>query len=152
MKNSKHKIVFIAKSSEYDDEAGAIVSMISAFTPKEEYIGDIDWAIKLHEKGIIPEVMPQKKGNKKVNGGAGCTCSIGFCEKENKWYGWSHRAMFGFGIGDKVKKGDCTNSSGWTEEYLKDHPEEDYSLPVGFEAKTIKDAKKMASAFADSVS
>ena len=32
--------------------------------------------------------------------------SIGFNEKEQKWYGWSHRAIFGFGIGSKVKKGD----------------------------------------------
>lgn len=29
-------------------------------------------------------------------------CSIGFSEKEQKWYGWSHRAMFGFGIGDTM--------------------------------------------------
>jgi len=29
-------------------------------------------------------------------------CSIGFSEKEQKWYGWSHRAACGFGIGDKV--------------------------------------------------
>lgn len=26
--------------------------------------------------------------------------SIGFSEKEQKWYGWSHRAIQGFGIGD----------------------------------------------------
>lgn len=28
--------------------------------------------------------------------------SIGFSEKEQKWYGWSHRAVAGFGIGDKI--------------------------------------------------
>jgi len=28
--------------------------------------------------------------------------SIGFSEKEKKWYGWSHRAVVGFGIGDKI--------------------------------------------------
>jgi hypothetical protein len=26
---------------------------------------------------------------------------------DGKWYGWSHRAVYGFGIGDKVKTGDC---------------------------------------------
>ncbi len=31
-----------------------------------------------------------------------CCCSIGFNEKEQKWYGWSHRAICGFGIGDKI--------------------------------------------------
>ena len=38
------------------------------------------------------------------------------------------------------------------EEYLKDHPEEDKALPIGFEARTEEDAKRMAIAFADSVS
>jgi len=35
------------------------------------------------------------------------TCCIGFNPKEQKWYGWSHRAIFGFGIGSECKKGDC---------------------------------------------
>jgi len=33
--------------------------------------------------------------------------SIGFNEKEQKWYGWSHRACNGFGIGSTCKLGDC---------------------------------------------
>ncbi len=78
--------------------------------------------------------------------------SIGFSEKEQKWYGWSHRAIHGFGIGDEVEKGDVMTSSGWTPEYLKEHPEEDKSLPVGFKAKTLDDAKKMAESFAEAVS
>ena len=79
-------------------------------------------------------------------------CSIGFNKKEQKWYGWSHRAWNNFGIGDVVKKGDCAASSGYTEEYLLEHPEENRALPIGFTAKTIEDAKRMAIAFADSVS
>jgi hypothetical protein len=31
-----------------------------------------------------------------------CVHSIGFSEKEQKWYGWSHRAIAGFGKGDKI--------------------------------------------------
>lgn len=31
-----------------------------------------------------------------------CVCSIGFNEAEQKWYGWSHRAICGFGVGDKI--------------------------------------------------
>lgn len=31
-------------------------------------------------------------------------CSIGFSEKEQKWYGWSHRRYYGFGIGYEVKR------------------------------------------------
>lgn len=30
----------------------------------------------------------------------------GFSPSEQKWYGWSHRAIYGFGIGSKVSRGD----------------------------------------------
>lgn len=70
-----------------------------------------------------------KHGISKVYNG-----SIGFSEKEQKWYGWSHRAIYGFGIGSKVKKGDCGyKGKTWT-------------------AKTLDDAKQMAKDFADAVS
>lgn len=100
-----------------------------------------DAAYLIKKKGIAPQLAPR---NQK-------TCSIGFCKREQKWYGWSHRAIYGFGIGDVAKDGDCATTSGWTEEYLAEHPEEDLSLPVGFEAKTLDDAKRMAIAFAESV-
>ena len=51
-----------------------------------------------------------------------------------------------------VKEGDCTAEEGLIEEYLVDHPEERRALPVGFTAKTMDDARKMAVAFAASVS
>jgi hypothetical protein len=35
------------------------------------------------------------------------THGVGFSPKDNKWYGWSHRAIYGFGIGSTCKKGDC---------------------------------------------
>ena len=107
----------------------------------DSYIGDSKEAEWFAEKGIKPEAS---KG--------GDVACIGFCEKEQKWYGWSHRARYGFGIGDKVKEGDCCASSGYTDDYLAQHPEENGALPVGFEAKTLEDAKRMAVAFADSVS
>lgn len=114
----------------------------SAYTPIGDYIGDKRRAHFLCTKrSIKPE---------KVNASHN-VCSIGFCEKEQKWYGWSHRAIFGFGIGDIVKEGDCTASSGWTAEYLKEHPDEDGSLPIGFQAKDLNDARRMAVAFAESV-
>ena len=28
-------------------------------------------------------------------------CGLGWSEKEQKYYGWSHRAIYGFGIGSK---------------------------------------------------
>lgn len=47
--------------------------------------------------GIKPQKSPK----------GGDVCCIGFSEKEQKWYGWSHRAMCGFTIGSEVKKGHC---------------------------------------------
>ena len=35
------------------------------------------------------------------------THGVGFSPKENKWYGWSHRAIYGFEVGSECKKGDC---------------------------------------------
>ena len=35
------------------------------------------------------------------------THGVGFSPKDGKWYGWSHRAVFGFKIGSTCEKGDC---------------------------------------------
>lgn len=35
------------------------------------------------------------------------TPGVGFSPKDNKWYGWSHRAIYGFEIGSECKQGDC---------------------------------------------
>lgn len=80
------------------------------------------------------------------------TCSIGYSVKENKWYGWSHRAIHGFTIGDVVKENDLTTLSGFTEGYRIQNPDEDMSLPVGYKAKDLNGAKRMAIAFAQAVS
>lgn len=128
------------------------VTLKSAYTvPEGFYIGSSKWAHRLIvQRGIKPE--PRPPSCQESNDGRGRTCSIGFCEREQKWFGWSHRAFHGFGIGDVVKEGDCCASSGWTDEFLAEHPEEDLSLPVGFQAKTLADCKRMAIAFAESVS
>ena len=51
------------------------------------------------------------------------TCCIGFNPTEQKWYGWSHRAIFGYGIGGECKKGNCgysaNNKKDFAEENLK---------------------------------
>ncbi|MBN2256690.1 MAG: hypothetical protein JW704_02550 [Anaerolineaceae bacterium] len=66
--------------------------------------------------------------------------SIGFSEKEQKWYGWSHRAIVGFGVGDKIFDPDFGD---------------DNTLFVKHGEKTIKsmkDAEVAARAFAEYVS
>ncbi len=126
-----------------DAFGGPTFEVRQAFTPQGDYIGNPKFAWRLCVKmGIKPELRTHTSG----------TCSIGYCKREHKWYGWSHRAIYGFGIGAVVKKGDCTNTSGWDETWLKEHPECDLSLPVGFKAKSLKDARRMAIAFAESVS
>ena len=117
---------------------------IQNFNQPDLYIGD------MHKVKFFKRFKIDMDTLETVPGGK--TACIGFAPESQKWYGWSHRAVYGFTIGDVVHKGDVTNSSGWTEEYLKEHPEEDISLPVGFKAKTLEDAKTMALAFAESVS
>jgi len=74
------------------------IKVKTAYTPDGHYIGDSKTAYRLCKKrGIKPEPIDSEHN----------VCSIGFCEKEQKWYGWSHRAIYGFGIGSTCKKGDC---------------------------------------------
>ncbi len=121
---------------------GSDFTMKVAVTPTGEYIGRQKIAYLLCTKrGIKPELISPDRN----------VCSIGFSERHQKWYGWSHRALFGFEVGSVVKEDDCTASSGWTDEYLAEHPEDNTALPVGFTAKTMDDAKRMAVAFAESV-
>lgn len=63
-----------------------------------KYIGDEEFTKYIVvECGIRPELASPDHS----------VCSIGFCESDGKWYGWSHRARYGFSIGDTVKQGDC---------------------------------------------
>ena len=132
--------IFLDRHKEGDGLCPSIQK--SAYTPTGDYIGNSRDAHHLIvKKGIKPELRTPTSN----------VCSIGFCEAEQKWYGWSHRAIYGYGVGDIVKEGSCPATSGWTDEYLAEHPEEDKGLPVGFEAKTLDDARKIAIAFAESV-
>lgn len=94
---------------------------------KEGFTEGIIVMRQLIEKVSGLEAFKEKHGIKSVGIG------LGFSEKENKWYGWSHRAVYGFGIGDKIKEG---------------HMPTKY---VGKQAKTIEDCKRFAMAFADEV-
>jgi len=138
-----YKAGYEVRTERVGDLGDEPVIMKMAYTPDGAYIGSSKWAYRLIVKrGIVPELLPDWN-----------VCSIGFSESAQKWYGWSHRAICGFGVGDRIESEDhlCT-TTGWTDEYLAEHPEEDYSLPVGFEARTLADCKLMASSFARAVS
>ena len=66
--------------------------------------------------------------------------SIGFSEKEQKWYGWSHRAISGYGIGDVIKKSNVMCSKYGSGK-----------VKPGFKCKTLEDCKFVATEFAKAV-
>ncbi len=95
-----------------DAWGGKPFTMQSAYTLDGIYLGNPkDAHYYCIKRGIQPTVA---KSDNRV-------CSIGFCPSEQKWYGWSHRAIYGYGIGHIIKKG----SSGITKD-----------IPVGFKIKT----------------
>ena len=107
-----------------------------AYTLDNEWIGRVDEAKYLCEKRGLR--LEKSKPDS-------CCCSIGKCiylpeehEDFGKWFGFSHRAIYGFKVGDgyEVREGDCL------EGYF----------PIGYKAKTEADCRSMAIAFADSVS
>ena len=119
--------------------------MVAAYSSIDgSYIGNLDEVVALVGKfGIAPQAIDGSKG----------VASVGYSEREGKWYGWSHRALCGFQIGHVTKEGECQTTSGYTDEYIKEHPEElETLIEPGFECKTLEDCKKVAIAFARSVS
>ena len=82
--------------------------LTNAYNNCGDYIGSPDEAEKLFKRGINPELIDDSYQ----------VCSIGFCKDEEKWYGWSHRAIYGFGIGSKVKKGDTNYRAPDRESFL----------------------------------
>jgi len=106
-------------------------TMRSAYTPSGHYIGDVRTARRLvAQRGIHPELRSQTHA----------VCSIGFSPKDGKWYGWSHRAIFGFKVGTTCRKGDC--------HYLPRR----HGGKGAWTAKTTADARRMACDFAEGVS
>jgi hypothetical protein len=111
---------------------GKTIEMVKSFTlPEGYYIGDSKWAYRICVKrGIKPRPIelpkPQLPHNEAkellLNGesDSGPICSIGYNKKQHKWYGWSHRAICGFSIGSKVKKGHCAYNAPTPKEMLED--------------------------------
>ena len=69
-----------------------MVNCYSSYTG--DWIGDAKTARYLCIKLNLIEVQKAHKNH--------CRCSIGFNKLEQKWYGWSHRAICGFGFGDMI--------------------------------------------------
>ena len=77
------------------------------------YVGDKKVAEMLLSKGITEQIQPH-------SGNIEHTCSIGFNPIEQSWNGWSHRAIYGFGIDSVVERGDCAYVPVDKEDVLRD--------------------------------
>jgi hypothetical protein len=107
--------------------------MESAYNKSGTYIGDLKTAKFLIEKKGLTKLQP-------AIGSSGKICSIGFNEKEQKWFGFSHRAIVGFGLSDKIfEEGFGNGKTLFVKHGSKD-------------IKTLGDAKISASRFARYVS
>jgi hypothetical protein len=96
-----------------------------AYTKSGYLVGKPALARYLEDHGIVPELIA----------GHYDTCTIGFCAADQKWYGWSEKAIKGFGIGDEIRP----NEAGGEK------------FPNGKIAGNLDDAKLMAIAFAEAV-
>ena len=76
---------YVVRKEEFSDSAYSLDGL---------YLGDPKFADILYRKYGI-ESFFGKRGKSGV-------ASIGFSLKNQKWYGWSHRAIAGFAIGDKL--------------------------------------------------
>lgn len=105
-----NSIAVLGESSIPGDDAKVWLSkMDGSFITRQGLHNDLKWMIK---KGITDQI--QSIDNYSV-------ACIGFNPVEQKWYGWSHRASFGFGIGSKVKKGSCGYSPSCKAEFIQDN-------------------------------
>ncbi len=144
----KFKELFDAVAYEKDFNLQGCGKVHGVFSKVDDsYIGSSTKDVKeLFKVGITEQIQATSKGGK--------SAQIGYNPIKKKWYGWSHRAGYGFGIGHVVKKGSSTLSSGWIEgckEYKQDMKKIS-KFPVGFKAKTLDDCKNLAILFANSVS
>jgi len=84
------KVAYVTKIVIMDDEETEVYQ--SKFD--DSYITQVDMEDEV-------EYLAQLEITEELSHGTG------FSPKDNKWYGWSHRAIFGFEVGSTCKKGDC---------------------------------------------
>ena len=124
---------YVIRQELWDDReyGGDGLFMKNAYTLDGDWIGDTNTANYLcRKKGIAPE-----KKNETID-----ICTIGYSELTKKYYGWSHRALCGFAIGDKIFQASFGN---YKTKYIK-HGKDTI--------RTKADQRKAAIAFANYVS
>lgn len=92
----KYKAGYIYRREVWDgsDYGGKDTEMVACYTPSGDYIGNARQARFLCVKQGLRDLQKTQSDH--------CVCSIGFHPQQKRWYGWSHRAICGFRIGDKL--------------------------------------------------
>jgi len=130
-----------------------------------------EFIIKLYES----EIPPEKRTFRNIPKYATGKLKIPFTEwlglkgqgskgYDGKYYGWSHRAVYGFGVGDTIKMGDIGNKYQYGKDAKKKYNDifrvdgyeaaDAYLKTIKFEPykiKTEEEAKEHALRFADDV-
>jgi hypothetical protein len=93
-------------------------------TPREDYVSKVDGSyvglVGFSEKEKDSIIQFWIDHEVTLLQGAGCKVArIGFSEREQKWYGWSHRAIFGFGVGSEVTKESSGHMPRNKEEFME---------------------------------
>ena len=104
-----NSIANIGKSNIPDDDKIYYSKVDGAYLARVGMENDLNFLLK---RGITEQIQ-DGYGEPK-------TCCIGFNPIEQKWYGWSHRAIFGFGIGSECKKGSCGFEPSNKEDFKED--------------------------------
>jgi len=81
------------------DAHDVVLTMTVCYSLDGQYIGDNKIANMLCRKKGIREFVKTAETHPPA--------SVGFNPDEQKWYGWSHRAIYGFTIGSSITPGDC---------------------------------------------
>jgi len=90
-----YEVRWLLYAAEEIYEGSPEMTLTIAYALDGGQIGELERAEYLiTERGILPERRERE--------GPSETANVGFCEREQKWYGWSHRAICSFGIGDRL--------------------------------------------------
>ncbi len=134
---------FVNVKEEEADPAGGTPMLVCRSKQDGSYVGLIEDVLHHVKRYGITEFYRAEPDHN--------VASVGWAPHTSKWYGWSHRAIFGFAIGHVVEDGAIVRESGTIE----GHPRYDQDMAtrpeIGFKARTFADCRMLAGRFAESV-
>lgn len=130
--NKKYNYIRRVEFVDDSDYGGNGLEMINYYSlDTGHWIGGKNTAMHLCKEKNLRDIQKSKRTH--------CVASIGFNRRQKKWYGWSHRAICGFKVGDKI----------FEERFGSDKTR--FTKHGKKTIKTLADAKLSAKRFAASV-